>query len=68
MGKNPPATQETGSGRSLGGGHGSPLQDSCLENSHGQRSLVGSSAWGRKESIDPVTKHSPEHRALLFFC
>ena len=28
-----------GSGRSLGGGHGNPLQYSCLENPHGQRSL-----------------------------
>ena len=26
----------------------SPLQYSCLENSHGQRSLVGYSPWGRK--------------------
>ena len=39
-----------GSGRSPGGGHGSPLQDSCLENPHGQRSLVSYSPWGRKES------------------
>ena len=30
-----------GSGRSPGGGHGNPLQYSCLENPHGQRSLVG---------------------------
>ena len=30
-----------GSRRSLGGGHGNPLQYSCLENSHGQRSLAG---------------------------
>ena len=30
-----------GFGRSPGGGHGNPLQYSCLENSHGQRSLVG---------------------------
>jgi len=29
------------SGRSLGGGHGYPLQYSCLENPHGQRRLVG---------------------------
>ena len=28
------------SGRSFGGGHGNPLQYSCLENPHGQRSLV----------------------------
>ena len=37
-------------GRSPGGGHGNPLQFSCLENSHGQRSLEGYSPWGRKES------------------
>ena len=39
-----------GSGRSPGGGHGNPLQYSGLENPHGQRSLVGYSPWGRKES------------------
>ena len=39
-----------GSGRSPGGGHGNPLQYSCLENPHGQRSLVGYSVWGCKES------------------
>ena len=38
-----------GSGRSSGGGRGSPLQYSCLENPHGRRSLVGCSPWGRKE-------------------
>ena len=38
--KNPPTRQET-LGRSLGRGHGNPLQYSCLENPHGQRSLVG---------------------------
>ena len=31
------------------GGHGSPLQYSCLENPHGQWSLVGYSPWGHKE-------------------
>ena len=31
--------------RCPGGGHGYPLQDSCLENPHGQRSLVGYSLW-----------------------
>ena len=35
---------------SPGGGHGNPLQYSCLENPHGQRSLVGYSAWGCTES------------------
>ena len=41
--KNPPAnlTRE---------GDGTPLQYSCLENPHGQRSLVGYSPWGCKES------------------
>ena len=29
-----------GSGRSPAGGHGNPLQYSCQENPHGQRSLV----------------------------
>ena len=39
-----------GSGRPPGGGHGNPLQYSCLENPHGQRSLAGYSLWGCKES------------------
>ena len=30
-----------GLGRSPGGGHGNPLQYTCLENPHGQKSLVG---------------------------
>ena len=37
-------------GKSPGGGHGNPLQYSCLENPHGQRSLVGYSPWGHKQS------------------
>ena len=46
--KNPPANggdvRDAGSIPGLGrspGGHGSPLQYSCLENPHGQRSLAG---------------------------
>ena len=39
-----------GLGRSPGGGHGNALQYSCLENPHGQRSLVGYSPWGHKAS------------------
>ena len=38
-----------GLGRYPGGGHGNPLQYSCLENPHGQRSLEGDSPWGCKE-------------------
>ena len=55
--KNPPVNagdiRETGlilgSGRSPGGGHDNPLQYSCLENPHGQRSLEGYSPLGHKE-------------------
>ena len=39
-----------GLGRSPGEGHGNLLQNSCLENPHGQRSLTGNSSWGCKES------------------
>ena len=39
-----------GLGRPPGGGHGNPLQCACLENPHGQRSLLGYSPWGCKES------------------
>ena len=39
-----------GLGRSPGEGNGNSLQYSCLEKSHGQRSLVGYSPWGGKES------------------
>ena len=36
-------------GRYPGGWNDKPLQYSCLENSHGQRSLVVYSPWGLKE-------------------
>ena len=39
-----------GLGRSPAGGHGNPLQYFCLENPHGQRSLVDYSPQGHKES------------------
>ena len=39
-----------GLGKTPGGGHGNTLQYSCLENPHGQRSLVGCSPCGLKES------------------
>jgi len=38
-----------GSGRSPEGGHGDPLQYCCLENPHGQRSLVDSKGLQRVE-------------------
>ena len=40
-----------GSRRSPWKGNGNPLQYSCLENPHGQRSLPGYSPWGHKESF-----------------
>ena len=47
-----------GLGRSSVGGHGYPLQYSCLENSHGQRSLVGCSPWDCKElDVTRATRH-----------
>jgi len=43
--------------RTIGEGNGYPLQYSCLEKSHGQRSLAGYSPWGRKRvSHDLMTK------------
>ena len=45
-----------GSGRSPGGENGNPLQCSCLENPHGQRSPAGYSLWGCKES-DMTAQH-----------
>ena len=38
-----------GWGRPPGGGHGNPLQYSCLKNPHGQRSLAGYSPWVCKQ-------------------
>ena len=49
-----------GSERPPGGGHGNPLQYSCLENPHGQRSLAGYSPWGRKE-LDMTEQLSTAH-------
>ena len=37
-------------GKAPEGEHSNLLQYSCLENPHGQRSLVGCSPWGHKES------------------
>ena len=53
-----------GLGRSPGGGHDDPLQYSCLENPHGQRSLVGCSPWSCKES-DMTERQSMQLRLML---
>ena len=41
-------------GRSLGKENGNPFQYSCLESPHRQRSPVGYSPWGHKESDTAV--------------
>ena len=43
------ASLNPGLEKSSGGGHGNPLQYSCLGKSHGQRSLVGYGPPGCKE-------------------
>ena len=55
--------------RSLGGGHGSPLQYSCLENSHGLRSLAGYSPWDHKESdmTERLSTHTQGNKWTLFY-
>jgi len=55
-----------GLGRSTGGGHGNPLQYYCLENPHGQRSLVGYSPWSCKES-DMTEQLSTAQLYINFF-
>ena len=66
-----------GLGRSPGVGCGKPLQNSYLENRHGQRSLAGYCPWGRKE-LDTTewlstTQHECSNYLLgnsftLFYC
>ena len=48
----------------IGEGNGNPLQCSCLEIPHGQRSLAGCSPWGRKESDRTERQHA---RTLLIW-
>ena len=53
-------------GRSPGGGHGNPLQYSCLENPHGQRNLVGYDLWGAKE-LDMTEQLSTAYYPITIF-
>ena len=61
-----------GSGRSCGGGHGNPLQYSCLENPMDRMSLAGYSPSGHRESdMTEATEHIctiliPLHQSLGF--
>ena len=58
---------DVGSIPGSGGGSGNPLQYSCLENPHRQRSLAGYSPWGHKgDQHDLVTKQQlPQYRTLF---
>ena len=49
-----------GLGEPPGGGHSNPLQYSCLENPHGQRSQAGYSPWGHKE-LDTTERLTHTH-------
>ena len=62
MVKNLPERGRPGLGRSPGGGHGNPLQYSCLENPHEQRWPTGYSPWGRKES------HTTDYADFTIMC
>ena len=53
-----------GLGRPPEGGHGNPIQHSCLENPRGQTSPAGYSPWGRKES-DTAETLSTQHTVHL---
>ena len=54
-----------GSRRPPGGGNGNPLEYSCLENPHGQSSLVGYSPWGHKE-LGTTEQSTAQHVVVLF--
>ena len=51
-------------GRCPGGGHGNPLQYSCLENRQVQRSPVGCCPWGRKQSDMTEWLSTAQHRGF----
>ena len=56
----------SGLGRLSGGGNGNPLQHSCLENPHGQRSVAGYSPQDCKVSdTSEVTEHTQVLRTFL---
>ena len=68
-----PAMRETwvrslGREDSPGEGNGNPLQYSCLENPHGQRSLVGYSPRGCKEldRTEQLHFHFTQSREVIY--
>ena len=55
-----------GSGRSFGGGNGNPLQYSCPEKFHRQRSLASYSSWGHKVSYttEQLSAHAQTYNPI----
>ena len=54
-----------GLGRFPGGGHGNPLQYSCLENPHGQRNLVSYNPGVTKSQTQLSEEAHKKHKTLL---
>ena len=70
--KNPPAMQETPVWSldwedPLEKRYSNPLQYSCLDNPHGQRSLVSYSPWDHKESDMTERLSTAQHTFSTFF-
>ena len=57
-----------GLGSSPGEGIGYPRQYSCMENPHGQRSLLGCSPCGRKDLDTTERLNTEQHIADLECC
>ena len=55
-------------GRSPGVGNGSSLQYSCLETSHGQRSLAGYTAHGVAKSWTRLSTHAYTYQSISKKC
>ena len=49
------------------GGHGNPLQYSCLENPHGQTGLADHSSWGHKQLDTTERLSAAQHTAHVLF-
>ena len=78
MGKPPVNARDPGDtgliprlGTAPGEGNGDSLTYSCLEKSHGQRSLAGHSPWGHKSSTllsDSACARVHKHRLYFMLC
>ena len=57
-----------GSRRFPGGGHGSPLQCSCLENPMDRKSGGPQSIGSQRATTTEVTQHSCPHSCFVILC